>query len=69
MAPDLDNHTPFSALAFSQFHRDGTDMAVLAVRGSFHLVPGQPLALAPHRLALGRSAPARRPGRSGRRAA
>lgn len=52
MAPDLDNHTPFSALAFSQFHRDGTDMAVLAVRGSFHLVPGQPLALAPRQAAL-----------------
>ncbi len=47
MAPHLENRTPFSALAFSQFHRDGTDMAVLAVRGSFHLVPGAPLVLAP----------------------
>ncbi|BEP38251.1 DUF2169 domain-containing protein (plasmid) [Variovorax sp. V59] len=47
MAPTLENHTPFSALAFSQFHRDGTDMAVLSVRGTFHLVPGAPLVLAP----------------------
>lgn len=47
MAPDLVNRTPFSALAFSQFHRDGTDMAVLAVRGSFHIVPNAPLVLAP----------------------
>lgn len=47
MAPTLENHTPFSALAFSQFHRDGTDMAVLSVRGTFHLVPDAPLVLAP----------------------
>jgi hypothetical protein len=46
MAPHLENHTPFPALAFSQFHRDGTDMAVLAVRGTFHLVPDAPLVLA-----------------------
>lgn len=52
MAPHLENHTPFSALAFSQFHRDGTDMAVLAVRGSFHLVPGAPLVLAPRQADL-----------------
>lgn len=47
MAPHLENRTPFPALAFSQFHRDGTDMAVLAVRGSFHIVPNAPLVLAP----------------------
>lgn len=47
MAPHLENRTPFSALAFSQFHSDGTDMAVLAVRGSFHVVPNAPLVLAP----------------------
>ncbi|MGJ7573580.1 DUF2169 family type VI secretion system accessory protein [Variovorax sp. RB2P76] len=47
MAPHLENHTPFPALAFSQFHSDGTDMAVLAVRGSFHVVPNAPLVLAP----------------------
>jgi len=47
MAPQLENRTPFSALAFSQFHRDGTDMAVLAVRGSFHVVANAPLVLAP----------------------
>ncbi|MGJ7583198.1 DUF2169 domain-containing protein, partial [Variovorax sp. RHLX14] len=47
MAPHLENRTPFPALAFSQFHRDGTDMAVLTVRGSFHVVPNAPLVLAP----------------------
>lgn len=47
MAPHLENRTPFFALAFSQFHKDGTDMAVMAVRGSFHIVPNAPLVLAP----------------------
>ena len=47
MAPTLENRTPFSALAFSQFHRDGTDMAGLSVRGTFHVVLDAPLVLAP----------------------
>jgi hypothetical protein len=33
------NATPFAAIAFEQKHRDGADMAVLAVRGQFHLSP------------------------------
>jgi hypothetical protein len=40
------NRTPFAALGFEQKHRDGADMAVLAVRGVFRLGPDGRLALA-----------------------
>lgn len=31
------NHTPFAAIGFAQLHRDGLEMACIAVRGSFDL--------------------------------
>lgn len=31
------NDTPFAAIGFEQAHRDGSDMAVVAVRGSFEI--------------------------------
>lgn len=41
-----DNATPFSAIGFEQWHRDGPTMAVVAVRGSFLVGPGGALELA-----------------------
>ena len=51
---DTQNNTPFEALAFHQIHKNGDEMAVLALRGTFHFVPGEPLVLAarPEGLAL-----------------
>ena len=40
------NDTPFAAIGFEQAHRDGVDMGVLAVRGSYELSPDGMLSLA-----------------------
>lgn len=42
------NDTPFAAMGFSQLHRDGPEMACLAVRGSFDILPGGKLSIAEH---------------------
>jgi hypothetical protein len=39
------NETPFAAIGFAQKHRDGTEMAVLAVRGQLRLAPDGSLAV------------------------
>ncbi|MDC0749944.1 DUF2169 family type VI secretion system accessory protein [Polyangium mundeleinium] len=41
------NATPFAALGFEQIHRDGSAMAVIAVRAGFLLTPEKRLLLAP----------------------
>lgn len=39
------NHTPFAAMGFAQLHRDGPEMACIAVRGSFDIQPDGKLKL------------------------
>lgn len=41
-----DNATPFAAIGFEQWHRDGPTMAVVAVRGSYIVDPDGALSLA-----------------------
>ncbi|MEO3999634.1 DUF2169 domain-containing protein [Mesorhizobium sp. CAU 1732] len=43
-----DNTTPFSAIAFEQWHRDGTTMAAVAVRGVYELSDSGSLSLSDH---------------------
>jgi hypothetical protein len=43
-----DNATPFAAIGFEQWHRDGPTMAVVAVRGSYLVRPGGALELEKH---------------------